>query len=366
MRTPADFLASRIEAGEIPSAAWLVGEPGGLLGSGALGAAVVEPVRVEASAETVYDLASLTKPLITAFLSLILCRREKVSLDSPVRRFLPVFDREDKKDLTLVQLLTHTAGLRDWAPLYVHGRSVEEYIFQIGAMTPEARPGQRVLYSDLGYIVLGGVLERLGTDALDALARELILAPLGSGACFRPGEALRPRVAATETSCNYEREKAGSAAEGYAGWRQGVVRGEVHDQNAWAAGGVAGHAGLFGTARDVYVIARELASGEAELLPEEDRRQLLRIRTGSLDSPRSLAFRVNSLAGGGPDPETAAGTSLPADTVGHNGFTGTSVWIQPRSGRIHVLLTNRVHPRVRDDVDMNALRRDFHRLSSAL
>ena len=365
MRTPAEFLASRIEAGEMPSAVWLIGDPEQEIAGGALGHAVVSPSDEPATTETVYDLASLTKPLVTSLLTLILARQERIDLASPARRFLPAFDRQDKREITLAQLLTHTAGLRDWAPLYVHGSSIEEYLFQIGMMEPEERPGRRVIYSDLGYIAMGAFLEAVGTAPLEVLASDLAFAPLGSGACFRPGEAIAARVAATEASCNYERGKAGAVAERFTGWRTGVVRGEVHDQNAWAAGGVAGHAGLFGTARDVLVLARELTGVRSRLLAPGDLQWLREIQTGSLPLPRTLAWRVNRLPGGGTDPATAAGDSLRPGALGHNGFTGTSVWIEPGRERVYVLLTNRVHPEIREETDMNALRRGFHRLASA-
>lgn len=366
MRTPAEFLASRVEAGDLPSAVWLTGERDLVVESGAVGSAALEPARIPATTGTVYDLASLTKPLVTTPLVLLLDHLEGFGLDSPVRRFLPSFAREDKRDITLIQLLTHTSGLRDWEPLYLSGGSIEEYVFLIGMSEPVERPGRRVLYSDLGYIALGAIIERIGSSPLDELAASLILSPLGSKACFRPPEALKPRVAPTEASCNYERRKAGSAARGYSGWREGVIHGAVHDQNAWAAGGVAGHAGLFGTAEDAWRIARELTGGRDGLLRGEGPDRVGRVQTGSLALPRTAAWRVNRLPGGGSDPETAAGEALPEGSLGHNGFTGTSIWIEAGTGRVHVLLTNRVHPEVRAETDMNAIRRGFHRIASTL
>lgn len=366
MRTPAEYLASRVEAEEIPSAVWLTGVGESVSDEGAVGWACVEPEKVPATTETIYDLASLTKPLITSPLALILARLEGFDLHGPVRRLLPEFDRSDKREITLLQLLTHTSGLSDWAPLYAAGRSIEEYVFQIGMMAPRERPGAAVIYSDLGYIALGAALQRASTAPLDDLAGDLILGPVGSAARFRPGKELRARVAATERSCNYERRKAGEAASGYEGWRRGVIRGEAHDQNAWAAGGVAGHAGLFGTARDVFAIARELTGRRSRLIAGADLALVGRIQTGILSPPRTAAWRVNTGPGGGVDPGTAAGDSLSPEAMGHNGFTGTSVWIDPAADRIHVLLTNRVHPEIREETDMNALRRGFHRASRGL
>lgn len=364
MRSPAEYLEERIGAGDIPSASWIAGDGEGVRACGAAGHAVLRPERRAAGADTIYDLASLTKPLVTSLLALILSREAGIRLAHAAARFLPEFDRLDKREITLAHLLTHTSGLPDWAPLYVRGESIAGYLAQIREVEPLERPGMAVRYSDLGYIALGAVLERVGTASLDSMARDLVFEPLGAGALFRPGPDLLPRVAATEESCNYERRKAGPAAEGYVRWRQGVIRGEAHDQNAWAAGGVAGHAGLFGTAEDVYLIAREALPEASRLLRAEERSLLREIQTGSLPEPRSIAYRVNRGAGGAGDPGTAAGEALPAAAFGHNGFTGTSVWIDPRAARVFVLLTNRAHPAVREEIDMNSLRREFHRLAA--
>lgn len=361
MRPPAEYLAGRIEAGDIPSASWLIGTPEEILLEGSAGHAVLAPEKAPAGNDTIYDLASLTKPLITSPLALLLSRESGFSLTDRAGRFLPEMDRLDKREITLFHLLTHASGLPDWAPLYLGGESVREYVAQIGRMEPLERPGRKILYSDLGYILLGAILEQAGSAPLESLARAFLLEPAGAEALFRPGERLLARVAATEESCNYERRMAGPAAAGYSRWRSGVIRGEVHDQNAWAAGGVSGHAGLFGTARDVWLVARESMAGESSLLRPEEQDLLREIQTGSLPEPRSAAYRVNRGQDGASDPETAAGASLPPEAYGHNGFTGTSVWMDPGTDRVYVLLTNRVHPTVREEIEMNVIRREFHR-----
>ena len=366
MNRPAEYLQEKIKTGEIPSAAWLVGDAASILARGVHGNAVVEPEMVAAGPETIYDLASLTKPLITSQLILILCGENQVDLNSSVSRFLPEFARTDKRDIRLGHLLTHSSGLPAWAPLYAEGESIAEYIRLIGKTQPLTRPGRNIIYSDLGYISLGVIAEKLGSAPLETLATELICAKLACKALFRPGADLRHRVAATEEACNYERGLAGDQARGYNGWREGVIRGEVHDQNAWAAGGVAGHAGLFGTAEDVYLMARETVSKEPALLNRTQQSLMAGVQTGGLGSPRSMAYRVNVGEGGTPDRDTAAGDALGADAFGHNGFTGTSVWIDPGRDRIYVLLTNRVHPRVQESLDMTSLRREFHRQASAI
>jgi CubicO group peptidase (beta-lactamase class C family) len=366
LNQPAEYLQEKIKSGEIPSAAWLVGSSISILVQGAHGNSVVEPETVKAGPDTIYDLASLTKPLITSQLILTLCDENQVGLDTSVSRFLPEFSRTDKRDIRLGHLLTHTSGLPAWMPLYTRGESIAEYIGLIGNTEPLTRAGRKILYSDLGYIALGAVAEKLGSAPLQTLATELICERLSSRALFRPGRDLLPRVAATEEACNYERELAGERATGYNRWREGIIRGEVHDQNAWAAGGVAGHAGIFGTAEDVYLIAREAISPEPTLLDSRQQQLMISIQTGGLNGPRSMAYRVNRGETGEADPDTAAGDALGATACGHNGFTGTSVWIDPGRDRIFVLLTNRVHPRVQESVDMNSLRREFHRQASGL
>ncbi|HEY3174627.1 MAG TPA: serine hydrolase domain-containing protein [Candidatus Polarisedimenticolia bacterium] len=362
-RTVEEYLSARVEAGEIPGAAWAVAGPEGILQEGAAGDAVVLPERIAAAPSTIYDLASLTKPLVTSFLFLKLGEDLGLTPGAPARRYLPELDRIDKRDITLEHLLTHTSGLPAWAPFYARGTTAGEYLLQIRELSPEARPGVRVIYSDVGYIALGEILRRCASVPLDALAREEIFGPLElTCTAFKPPRAWVPRVAATEESCNYERGLAASLADGYAGWREGVIRAEVHDQNAWVLGGVSGHAGLFSTARETAIISLEYLGtrGSRGLLDEEAVRFAREDRTPGLEEARSLAFRIASRG------ETAAGPALPPETFGHNGFTGTSVWIDPVRPRVYVLLTNRVHPAVSDRADMLALRRGFHSVASKI
>lgn len=365
MREHADYLLERIEAGDIPSASWLVAGAGGVLDAGAVGLASVVPEKAAASTETIYDLASLTKPLVTSPLIVVLARHEGVGFSSPAARFLPEFSRSDKRDITLGHLLTHTSGLPDWAPLYLGGESVPEYLRQIREMDLLDRPGSKVRYSDLGYIALGATAEKLGSSTLPDLARSFVIAPAKAKAVFNPGPDLRGRVAATEEACNYERRKAGPSAASYTRFRTGVIHGEVHDQNAWAVGGAAGHAGLFGTAMDVQLMARDAIWPTSGIIHPDEAKLLREAQTARLSEPRSFAYRINRDEAGQSDETTAAGPHLPPEAFGHNGFTGTSVWIDPRAGRLYVLLTNRVHPQVREEVDMNAIRREFHRRAAA-
>ncbi|HKY33361.1 MAG TPA: serine hydrolase domain-containing protein [Candidatus Polarisedimenticolia bacterium] len=355
------FLGERVERGEIPGAAYAVAGDAGILDEGSAGLAVAVPERVAASPDTIYDLASLTKPLATSFLYLLL--REELSLPPgmPVRRLIPELDRMDKRGILLEHLLTHTSGLPDWIPFYLRGSTLDEYLSQLTDRPLEAPPGGRVIYSCAGYITLAAVLQRAATEGLQLLADRFIIRPLGlrDTGFLPPGEKLG-RVAATEDSCEYERTMAGKPAEGYGGFRKGVIRGEVHDQNAWVLGGVSGNAGLFSTARETALLALEYLGAGRGLLDGQALDLARTDRTPGREEARSFAFRLN-LRG-----ETAGGPDLSPRAFGHNGFTGTSVWIDPVPRRVHVLLTNRVHPAVSDKVDMLALRRRFHSIASAL
>jgi CubicO group peptidase (beta-lactamase class C family) len=357
------FLAEAIEQGAFPGAVYALAGLDGILDEGVAGRAVVTPVVEDATIDTIYDLASLTKPLVTSLLWLALRRELDLHPDAPVSRFLPEMDRVDKRDIRLRHLLTHTSGLPAWLPLYLDGRTVEEYLRRIRAVEPVAPPGRVVAYSDLGYMMAGEILARGATMPLDRLASQVLFEPLGlRSTAFNPPEAWNARVAATEDSCEYERNLAvrtvGGKAATYEGFRRGVVRGTVHDLNAWAAGGVAGHAGLFSTAREVVALARlylaeGLLDGEALDLARTD-------AIPELPEARSFAFRL-ALRG-----DTAAWPALPRESFGHNGFTGTSVWIDPRASRIYVLLSNRVHPAVSEAIDMVALRRRFHAIARSV
>lgn len=356
------FLDEQIDAGRFPGAVYAVSGPEGLVDTGARGHAALRPEPLPASVDVVYDLASLTKPLVTSLLYLAIGKDLGLAPDLPARSILPELDRIDKRDITVRHLLTHSAGLADWFPLYMNGRTTAEYARRIGEMPPVAPPGTRVIYSDLGYILMGEILSRAATEPLDRLAGQALFAPMGlKRTLFRPPPDWLPRVAPTEDSCQYERHLsravAGEQAMAYGGFRTGIVRGEVHDQNAWAAGGVAGHAGLFSTAAEVAAIGREFLGTGAGLLKGAALDQARRDATPDLAEARSVAFRL-ALRG-----ETAAGPDLPPATFGHNGFTGTSIWIDPEGQRVYVLLTNRVHPAVPDGSEMLPVRSRFHSIA---
>jgi len=334
------LLAEEIEAGSFPGAVALVGSADDVREVHAAGHAVLEPEPVAATEETLFDLASLTKPLVCG--ALAAAATPPLDLASPPGRYLPEWKRTRYEGITFETLLTHTSGLPAWYPLYARGEGAAAYRKTLSEIEPEGKPGQRVIYSDLNFLVLGDILELHLSSRLDRAFAGLVAGAAGSGAKFSPGRSLS--VAATEKGDATERRMASEMGLSYPRFRTGVVWGEVHDGNAFRRGGVAGNAGLFGTARDVWALARHWLGSAS--------RELTRDRTENLAEARGLAWQGKRGAG-------SAVAAMSDSAFGHTGFTGTSVWLDPQRDRIFVLLTNRVHPEARE-IDFNAVRRRFH------
>ena len=224
----------------------------------ALGNAVVEPQQIPATLDTIYDLASLTKPLITALLCARRIEAGELTLDSSVSHYLPEFDRTDKQAITIRQLLTHSSGLPAWRPLYILANGERDRAAGvIASLDFEYAPGTHVIYSDLGFIALGLLLERLTGKPLVELAQEEIFRPLNlEHTFFNPEQAMQTGIAACETGNAYERQTCSNDYQDeYKNWRDSLIWGEVHDGNAYFLGGAAGHAGLFSTAPEACRLA---------------------------------------------------------------------------------------------------------------
>jgi CubicO group peptidase (beta-lactamase class C family) len=355
------FLAERIAAGDFPSAVYVVAEKGREAFADALGNAVVEPRRIAATLETIYDLASLTKPLVTSLLCARLIEGAELTLDSLVSHYLSEFDRADKKAMTVRELLTHSSGLPAWRPLYILAEGERNRaVSAIANLDLEYKPGTRVIYSDLGFFVLGLLLERLAGKPLVELALVEIFQPLGlKRTFFNPEIAMQTGIAACETGNAYERETSGDAAGQYENWRQEVIWGQVHDGNAHFLGGAAGHAGLFSTAREALVLANQFAAGQTKLLKPATCELFRKNLTAGLEEARSFGWQLAETR------DSAAGPDLPRDSFGHSGFTGTSCWNDPHHERVYILLTNRTHARALPFANINSVRRKFHSLAVA-
>lgn len=341
------FLESRIADGEFPSASWIVAEGDRIISSGALGFAVLEPEQVPAVADTVYDLASLTKPLATGMLCAILQERGALSLDDKVSKYLDGFGDGEKADLTVADLASHRSGFEAWRPFYLdasgqsRAEKLESVVASIASLPLAAEPRSKVIYSDLNYILLCAILESAAGLRLDALFVQDVSGPLGlTDVCFNPPSAWRVRIAASEKGNVYEEQTARDLGFDTASfdWRREVPIGEVHDGNCSFLEGVSGHAGLFGTSAGVLRVSREFLPG-SRLLSNGSLGQFTSDLTPGLEQARSLGFQLASTEG------CSAHSSLTPDSFGHLGFTGTMLWIEPGRERVYVLLTNRTHGR---------------------
>jgi serine-type D-Ala-D-Ala carboxypeptidase len=364
MSTPANtissFLDERIAAGDFPSAVYLVAEKGSAIFADALGNAVVEPQVIPATVETVYDLASLTKPLVTGLLCSRRIEAGELTLDSSVAHYLAEFDRTDKQDITVRELLAHTSGLPAWKPLYILAEGEPDRAAgAIANLKLEYKPGSQVIYSDLGFILLGLLLERMTGHRLAQLAHQEIIEALKlQRTFFNPERAMQTGIAACELGNTYEhemwRDLGGSE---YRDWRKDLIWGEVHDGNAHFLGGAAGHAGLFSTAQETFLLTQQFLARESKLLKPETCKLFRQNMTSGLEEARSLAWQLAATK------DSSAGPDLPGDTFGHSGFTGTSCWIDSQNERVFILLTNRTHARALPFTNINSVRRLFHSLA---
>ncbi|HJQ37219.1 MAG TPA: serine hydrolase domain-containing protein [Thermoanaerobaculia bacterium] len=311
------FLQQEIDLGSFPSASYAIGSFDGMEEECALGNAVAVPMRIAATTDTIYDLASVTKVLVTTILVLQAVAEKRITLD------------DEYDGHTYRRLLTHTSGLKAWLPLYAFDRPYRETIRELGGAAGFSPP----VYSDLNFVLLWSALQEILGDYVTA-ARERIFEPLGlRDTLFHPPPALKPRIAATEWGQRFETGMCATRSIAFTGFRQGLMWGDVNDGNSYGAGGTCGNAGLFATARDTFRIVQAFARGE--LVPLS----LVREATRAHIEDRGLGWQVNELG------------------FGHNGFTGTSVWV--KGDRISVLLTNRVHP-CAAAIAMSRIRATFH------
>ncbi len=358
-----DVLSEGVAEGVFPGAVAAVWRGRARAALVAVGDAQVMPRRVPMRASTIFDLASVTKPIATAASILHVWARGRIDIGARVSAYLPEFAQRGKEAATVRHLLAHSSGLPAWQMLYLPGppggrdaaqpacRSIDDAVIRICATHAEAPPGARDAYSDLGFITLGYLVGTLGGLRLEAYARRHIFAPLGMHATrFMPPRVWRPRCVATEEGNAFERARAAEQRIGRRfAWRRRLLRGEVHDGNAWyAGGGVAGHAGLFGTAADLLRFGRMMLNGgsldSVRVLPRSIVAEAIRDH-----SPRHSGQRrgLGWVIKRGSD---YGGSRASPSTFGHTGFTGTAILIDPERDVVIVLLTNRVHPIVRDSI----------------
>ena len=301
----------------------------------AVGFRSLVPHRQPATPETIYDLASLTKVVATTPLVLMGAAEGRLRLDDPVSTHLPEFRAPG---ITLRHLLSHTGGLPAWIPFYLEVAGYEAVVARASSIPATAAPGAQLVYSDLGFILLGEVARRALGAPLDVLAKSRIFDPLAMrDTTYRPDPRLRDRIAPTEDGTGTEQAMAGEAGHRHT-WRRYLIWGEAHDSNAHAMGDVSGHAGLFGTADDLIAYAgmwlRRGQTDRGDVLPAD------LVQTATCGQPpdytRGLGWALTGRQGWW-------GESLSPSAFGHTGFTGTSAVIDPEHDLAIVLLTNAIH-----------------------
>jgi CubicO group peptidase (beta-lactamase class C family) len=287
---------------------------------------------------TLYDLASLTKVIATTTLAMILEEAGQLDINRTVASYLPEFNSPEKAQITVRQLLTHSGGLEAGANIYQTARGRDQYLAQINARPLQYTPGTNMIYSDWDMIVLQLVMERISGKTLDVLASEKIFKPLGMiDTQFQPPISLRPRIAPTQVDDA----------------RGGLLWGTVHDENAWAMGGVAGHAGLFSTAKDLALFSMMVLNGGEGV----NGVRIVKPATIARWTARQGKESTRALGWDSPEGGSSAGQFFSPWSFGHTGFTGTSIWMDPEKDLFVVVLTNRVNP-TRNNTRHVQLRRD--------
>jgi CubicO group peptidase (beta-lactamase class C family) len=388
-----EVLQRGLEEKVFPGVVALVAQGGKIVFFEHVGYRSLLPERVPMARDTIFDLASLTKVLATTPVIMKLVDEEKLNLDLSLAEVLPKAALGDKRDLTLRLLLTHSAGLADWKPFYEKLRDhplkdrkklLREWIIE----EPFAyEPGKGNLYSDLGFMLLEWVIEEKSGQTVPEYVQEYFYGPLGlKRTLFSPSPLSPPARGGEDERKGGSRERGGEgrsldsrscpprrirgkdvpgihysreefAATEDCPWRKRVLQGEVHDDNAWTLGGYSGHAGLFSIAEEVYVIAKMLREHylgkRDDYFKPETVREFFRRQEIVKASDWALGWDTRSLEG------SSAGKYFSRDSVGHTGFTGTSIWMDLEKDVIAILLTNRVHPK-RDNDKIKQFRPVFH------
>ena len=331
-----------VAASEIPGGVLVVGQGDQILHRKVLGWRATVPKPELMTADTIFDIASLTKVIATAPSVLRLWEMGKIDLDAPIGRYLKEFNTAAFHDVTVTRLLTHSAGLNDLPSRDAMAKGFPEAARLQAKVGLVSAPGATFLYSDTGFILLGELVRRVSGEPLDTFARKQFFAPLGMrDTAFAPPAAWRKRMAPTEAVNN-----------------QGPLRGVVHDGNARLLNGVAGHAGMFSTAADLSRFCRMLLAG-GQL---DGRRYLKATTVRAMFAPHVIGESTRGLGWDIASPYARTlGAYFPIGSVGHTGFTGTAIWMDPPTRVYMILLTNRVHPYGKGEVA--ELRR---RISSAV
>lgn len=327
------LVSTAIGEKKMPGCVVLIGRSDGIALLKAYGDKRIEPKPEPMTDDTVFDLASLTKPIATATSIMKLVEEGKISLDDPVVKHLDGFGVEGKDAITIRDLMVHRSGLIPDNAIADYQDGPIKARERLLALKPIAPVGAKFMYSDVNFMILGGVIERVSGSPLNDFARTQLFIPLDmQETTYLPGDTLKKRAAPTEKR-NEE-------------W----IQGEVHDPRAYRLGGVAGHAGLFGTARDLAKYATDalagLESGDSRILKQETWRTMT--SPVEIVGTNQRGQRTEDVRGLGWDMRSRyssnRGTKFSAHAFGHGGFTGTAIWIDPDNELYVVFLSNRVHP----------------------
>jgi CubicO group peptidase (beta-lactamase class C family) len=339
-REARDVLAAAIGERAFPAAVVEVGTATDVIWREAFGRLSYEPDATATADDTIFDLASLTKVIATTPLAIQQVERGVIALSDRVAQYVPEWRGADRESVTIQDLLTHASGLTAYLPLFRDHAGRAEFEHAIATLPLEYVPRTKSIYSDFGFILLAFIIEDRGATPF-AGRFDTLMSQMGivERLQFHPPIQWRREIAPTENDP----------------WRGRVLRGEVHDENAWALGGAAGHAGLFGTAAAVGAFARhhlQILSGRVGALSPEMLRMFV-TRAGDVPgSSRALGWDTMLTT-------SSCGTRMSCDAFGHTGFTGTSLWIDPTRGVYVVFLTNRVHP-TRDNDRIKQVRPALH------
>jgi CubicO group peptidase (beta-lactamase class C family) len=320
-----NLLRDAIAARVFPGCALAVVQRGNLIAANSFGRFTYEPQSPEVASTTIFDIASLTKIVATTSMAMLLYERGLLDLELPVQSIVREFAAQSdprREEVTVRRLLAHTSGLPGYVRLFERARTRDELVVAACRIPLEAAPGERTEYSDIGFIILGETLARIADEPLDRFCRREIFGPLGmANTCFNPPPALRKCIPPTEYDDKF---------------RHRIIQGEVHDENAGVMGGVAGHAGLFAEATDLARYAQILLHPAGFLRPETVQVFATKEASSSGDI-RALGFDTPSL-------HSQSGQYFSHRSLGHLGFTGTSLWIDPERDLAIVLLSNRTWP----------------------
>jgi len=343
------LIAEDIANKRLPGAVVLVGRKGQIVWRKAYGNRALEPLREAMTADTIFDLASLTKIVATATSIMILVERGKLRLADPLSLYIPELKGEGRDRITIEQLLTHVSGYAPDFDLRERWTGYDEAIKRLIKEPLRNPPGTRFSYSDIGFIALGEVVARVSGMPLDQFAQKNIFGPLHmTDTGFRPGPALRARIAPTEKRRG-QMSYLGDSGENAGAEGEVWLRGEVHDPTSYRMNGVAGHAGLFSTANDLAIYCQMILNGGTY----GGVRILSPLTVAEMTRPR-VVFASGGTRGLGWDMNTSFSTNrgdlFPLGSFGHTGFTGTSIWIDPASEMFLIFLSNRVHPDGKGDV----------------